>query len=201
MTSRLSITTLSVALGVLLVFAFLVLVSWAVIDNALTVYATPEMQSPFLQAYNPNQAFDRFRDSTFSGSRGSAAGAGAGRGFATHEKSIDQELIMQWTDGPALLSALENDTTSLLAATGAQILSHTGNDIDGFHIRYVEGKSTGTVVIKPPERIPNPEQYWRQPLHPGEAAVWVRIRIEETWFKAGVPSQHGATFLPRLQGS
>ena len=200
MTLKRSIRTLSIALGAAFLFVCFVLVSWSVVENALTVYATPEMQSPFLQAYTANQVFDRFRDANFSGSQGSGAAAGAGRGFATHEKNIDQELIMQWTDGPALLSALDNDMTSLLAATGAQILSHTGNDIDGFHIRYVEGKSAGTVVIKPAERIPNPEQYCRQPLHPGEAAVWVRIRIEETWFKAGVPSR-GAIFLPRLQGS
>jgi hypothetical protein len=158
-----------------------------VVDRALTVYASPEMQTLFLQTYNPDRVFDEFRIAGYSGSRGSGGGAGAGIGFATHTKGLEQELVMQYADRAALTAALDQDMASLLIATGAQILERSGNDADGFHLRYVAGKTTGTVIIKPPEPIPNPERYLRQPLASGQVDVWVRIRIEETWFKSGVP--------------
>ena len=39
----------------------------------------------------------------------------------------------------------------------------------------------------------------RHALPPGEVAVWVRIRMEETWYKAGVPAPPpAARFLSRI---
>jgi hypothetical protein len=178
---------------------FLALTASAILDHSLVVYATPEMQSQFLQAYNPEQVFDRFKDSRYSGSRASGGGAGAGLGVATHSKSVDQELVVHYADCAALMTALDQDVASLLTGTGAQILENSGNDRNGFHLRYVAGKSTGTVVIKPPEPIVSPGQYLRQLLCPGEVDVWIRISMEETWFKSGVPtSPSQQSLLSRL---
>jgi len=180
-------TTRRLLLGISLAALFLALTGLAVVDRVLTVYATPEMQTQFLRAYNPEQVFSRFRDSNYSGSRASGAAAGAGLGFATHARSIDQELVMHYGDCAALTTALDKDMSSLLTGSGAQILENTGNEAEGFHLRYVAGKTGGTVVIKPPEPLANPEQYLRQSLGPDEVDVWVRIRMEETWFKSGPP--------------
>ena len=169
------------------------------VERALTVYPTPETQTRFLRAYAPAQVFDSFRDSKYSSSTASGSGAGAGIGFATHTKGFDQQLVMRSSDRVALMAALDRDVTSLLAATGAQVISENGNDTDGIHLRYITDKSAGTLVIKPPELIPNPEQYFLQSLAPDEVDVWVRISIAETWYKSGRPlSASKQSLLTRL---
>jgi hypothetical protein len=106
---------------------------------------------------------------------------------------------MHYADSAALTTALDQNMASALTGAGAQILESSGNARDGFHLRYVAGKSTGTVIIKPPEPIVNAEQYLRQPLSPGEVDVWVRISMEGTWFKSGVPtSPSQQSLLSRL---
>jgi hypothetical protein len=180
---------LTTCLAIALLAAFLVLAALAVVDHEMIVYATPDMQTLFLKTYDPDRVFAKFRNAGYPGSRGSGSGAGAGLGFANHERTLEQNLIMQSADRAALTAALDQDVVSLLNATGAQILENSGNDADGFHLRYMSGKTTGTVVIKPPELVANAERYSR--LRPGEVNVWVRIRMEETWFKSGVPSKPG----------
>jgi hypothetical protein len=120
---------------------FLALTASAILDRALVVYAAPEMQSQFLQAYNPEQVFDRFKDSRYSGSGASGGGAGAGLGVATHSKSVDQELVVHYAACAALMTALDQDMASLLTGTGVQILEKSSKDRNGFQLRYVAGKS------------------------------------------------------------
>lgn len=160
----------------------------AILNDALTVYATPEMQSQFLRDYNPEQVFGHFRASSFPGSRATGGDAGAGFGFATHSKHVDQELIIRYADRGALMKTLDRDMASLLTGTGAQILENSGNDRDGFHLRYTSGKITGTAIIMPPEPIVSSVKYLRQLLRPGEVDVLIRISMKETWFKSGVPT-------------
>jgi hypothetical protein len=169
------------------------------VDHALTVYPTPETQTQFLRAYTPNRVFDQFRDSKYSSSTASGGGHSAGLGFATHTQGIEQELVMRSSDRTALMEALDEDVTSVLTATGAKVISKTSNDPDGIRVRYVAGKSAGTVTIKPPDPIPNPGQYLRRSLGPDEIDVWVRIGIEETWFRSGGPiSASKESLLSRL---
>jgi hypothetical protein len=78
---------------------------WPVLDSALTVYATPEMQTPFLQAYNPHQVLDRFRAVENISSQVSK-GCSPGYGFATCERVFDEPLIIQSAGYPALIYAL-----------------------------------------------------------------------------------------------
>jgi len=180
-------TTRRLLFAIPLVALLLTPVVLFLVERSLTVYPTPETQTQFLRAYAPNHVFDRFRDSKYSGSMGSGGGHRAGLGFATHTQGVDQELVMRSSDRKALMAALDEDVKSLLAATDAKVISETSNDTDGIRVRYLSGKSAGTVTIKPPDPIPDPGQYLRQSLGPGEIAVWIRIGIEETWFKSGRP--------------
>src|SRR5580692_4034679 len=122
-----SIQIAGVAAGTALLCAIFV----GVVYNVRTVYATPEMQTQFLRSYSPDHVLDRFRNSTYSGGRGSGGGAGADLGFATHQKSIDQDILMNSVDRPALMAALDQDITALLTATGAHIVSDSSNDTVG----------------------------------------------------------------------
>lgn len=178
-------TTRRLLFAILVGSVLLVPAGLSLVDRALTVYPTPETQTQFLRAYTPSRVFDRFRDSQYPGSTAGGGGHGAGLGFATHTRGIDQELVMRSLDRTALMVALDEDVTSFLAASGAKVISKGGNDTDGIRIRYVAGKSVGTVTIKPPDPIPNPGQYLRRSLGPDEIDVWVRIGIEEIWFKSG----------------
>jgi hypothetical protein len=79
------------------------------------------------------------------------------------------------------------------------MVSETIDDANGTVLHYRTGKTAGTVTISPAELLASPERYWRQPLRPGEIAIRIRVRIEEKWFKAGVPSEHStASLLPPL---
>ena len=170
-----------------------------VVGPALTVYATPEMQTPFLQAYSPHQVLDRFRTVENSFSQGPSIGFSAGYGFATCERVFDEPLIIRSAGYPALIDALNQDLTSLIIATGTPMVSETIDDVNGTVLRYRAGTSAGTVTIAPVELIASPQRYWQQPLRPGEIAVRVRVRVEEKWLKAGVPSQQStASLLPPL---
>jgi hypothetical protein len=169
------------------------------VDRALTVYPTPETQTQFLRSYTPHRVFDQFRDSKYSSSTASGGGHSAGLGFATHTHGVDQELVMRSSDRPALMAALDEDVTSFLTATGAKVTSKTSNETDGIRVHYVAGNSAGTVTIKPPDPIPNPGQSFRRSSGSGEIDVWVRIGIEETWFKSGRPiSASKPSLLSRL---
>src|SRR5208282_5326012 len=108
-------------------------------------------------------------------------------------------LVMHYADRAALMTALDQDMASLLTGSGAQVLENSGNDRDGFHFRYAAGKSVGTVIIKPPETIADAEKHLGRPLCPGEIDVWVRLNIEETWYRSGAPMpQSKQSLLPRL---
>jgi len=161
---------------------------WSVVESSLTVYPTTEMQTRFLQSYTPDQTIDRFRNSMYSSGEIGSTGAAAGRGFATHERNFDYSIVVQYADCTNLMAALDKEMAFQLTSRGAQVMSHARNDVEGIHLRYVAGKVAGAVIIKPPELISNPERFFRRPLGPGEIAVRMQIRIEETWFRAGVPS-------------
>jgi hypothetical protein len=191
-----SMQIVGIAAGSVILCAILV----GVVDNVRTVYATPEMQTQFLRVYTPDRVLDRFRNASYSGGRGSGGGAGADLGFATHEKDVDQDILMNSADRPALMAALNLDLTALLTATGAKIVSDSSNDTVGIRLHYIVGNSEGTVTVKPFEAIPGAERYVRHPLGPGEILVWVHIVIDEKWFKAGVPSQNSAVrFVPHAR--
>jgi len=180
-------TTRRLLLAIPLAALFLAIIGPAIVDHALLVYAVPEMQTQFLRAYNPEPVFARFRDSRYSSTVSGGNSAGAGRGFATHSKTVDQEFVMHDSDRAALMTVLHQGMASLLTGTGAQILENSGNDHDGFHVRYMAGKSTGTVIIKPPAPVANAGRHLRHPLYPGEEDVSVQLSIEETWYKSGIP--------------
>ncbi len=152
-------TTRRLLLVIPLAALFLAIVGPAVVDHALIVYAAPEMQSQFLRAYSPQQVFARFQDSSYSSTGSSGNSAGAGLGFATHSKSVDQELVMHYADRAALMTALDQDMASLLAATDAQILENSSNDRDGFRLRYVSEKVPAPSSSSRQKRLPMPSDF------------------------------------------
>lgn len=169
------------------------------VDRANLVYPTPDTETEFLRAYTPNRVLDRFRSSKYSSWEASSGPDAAGLGFATHKRSFDQQLVMRTSQLAPLMAALSQDAISSLAATGAQVISQTGNDTGGVRLHYFAGKSTGTVTIKPPD--PNADSARHPPLHlcPGDVDVRVHIAIEETWFKSGSPmSSEKQKLLSRL---
>ncbi len=175
-----------IAIGSAPVCLLLVSIVWAVVDNALTVYPTPETQSAFLRTYTPARVFERFRSSKHCSHEGDAAGSGAGRGYATHQKEFEPFFVMQSRERAAFMAALAEDISSGLASTGAKIVAESGDTTDGYQFRYSSGKSIGSVTIEPPKDVDQSQVTGHEPLCPGEAPISIHIRIEEKWVKAGV---------------
>lgn len=171
--------------GIALLCVFLVAIVSAAIDRARLVYATPETQSSFLRAYTPERAFDRFRSEKHSSHQQVGTNAGAGAGFATHEKQFEFAFIMQSRQRNALMASLVKDVSFYLKSAGAQIISGTGNDDNGLRFQYRAGKSRGIVTIEPPEQVDQFEVTGREPLCPDEVPISIRIHIEEKWIKTG----------------
>jgi hypothetical protein len=185
--SRLAKTVI-ITIGAVLSCLILAVFIASVIDHAGLVYAAPEMQTAFMRSYEPDRVLDQFRVSRYSFSEGTSQGSGAGRGFATFERVVSGPVIIRSAEYPAFAAALNRDLTSLLVATGTPFVTETTDDTRGIMLHYQAGKSAGTATIEPALLIANPNCYGSQPLGRGEIAVWVQIRVDETWFKDGVPS-------------
>ncbi len=96
---------------------------------------------------------------------------------------------MRSEDQQDLMSALTQSIVAGLAGSGARITSETGDDAGGYKFKYTEGKSAGTIVLRPVKQL-DPDRLHEyvsggkktlQFLNPGEVPVEVVMSIEETW--------------------
>lgn len=157
--------------------------AWMYVGQARWVYPTAETQSFFLKTYAPNQVLARFVVARHM-QLGSGRGDGAGEGFVTHEADFEPTLLIRTGDWVALNQALRDDIVGRLTVHEGDIVHESGNAIDGFKIRYVMGKSEGTITLEPLQSLAG------SPLGPGAdgpetATVRAHIRIDEKWFKGG----------------
>jgi hypothetical protein len=82
------------------------------------------------------------------------------------------------------MTDVQRDIKSSLARQGAQIVTEAGRAPERFQFDYTAGRSKGTVAVEP---IAIVDSWFIDPseqLPPGEVAIELRVRIEETWYKA-----------------
>src|SRR5579862_7658721 len=124
--------------------------AWVALDQTRLVYSTPENESTFLKTYSPKNVIDRFKAAPFSEEAALTSG-GAGREFATHEEDFEPTLVINSQDWAALMQALRDDVAARLRAENGELVSQTGNGVDGFTIQYAIGNTEGTVHAEPIE--------------------------------------------------
>ena len=151
-------------------------------DHLLTVYATPETESPLWKAYNPQRDVERF---TFGHSWASSfdASSGAGRGFAHYEKSFNGRFVLRLNDVAAVMAALRDDMRTAMRHNGGQILEESGSTTTGFYFRYRSGHTIGEGRILTPIRI-DPSLVEKRILSDEEVAVELRSSFTEKWFRS-----------------
>jgi hypothetical protein len=171
MTSRRKLIVLS-----LLALVGLAVFVPAILQRLLTVYPTPETESAFLKNYTPEPAVDQFRMKESDGQWGSTVTAGAGREFASHQRTFSGRIAIDPKNWVSLMSSVSDDLSVQLSRYGAQILDQSGDARDGFRVNYKVGKTFGHVVISPlaVEKV--------QPGFSGKLQVSVDVSVEEKWF-------------------
>lgn len=153
------------------------------------VYPTPELRSAFLDTYNPDSVIKPFMSPRWIGSLGNSDVPEGGSGTATFKKTFEARFAMQSHDRQRLANALRDQIVVELKASGVTFEQH-GNDAEGFKFRYVEGKSAGSITLKPVQQLdedhlggPNgsgPSKLSLQFLQPGEIPVQVGVAVDET---------------------
>lgn len=148
----------------------------AILQRLLTVYPTPETESAFLKNYTPEPAVDQFRLKDSYGQWGSTVTAGAGKEFASHQRSFSGQIAIDPKNWVSLMSSVSDDLSAQLSRYGAQILNQSGDVHDGFRVNYRVGKTFGQVVISPlkGEKV--------QPGFSGKLQVSLDVSVEEKWF-------------------
>ena len=172
------------AIGLVSIFAA------ALIDQHRLVYPTPERQSTFLRTYNPQTTIKEFLGSRPVPTSGGADGSEGGNGAATYNKMFEAQFPLRPDDRQALTNALAQQIVADLRDSGGSIVEQRGNDADGFTFKYVEGKSTGTVTLKPLRKLDEDELASLNPVgskslpwwvNPGEVPVEFTVSVKETW--------------------
>jgi hypothetical protein len=166
------------------VCAGLLLVLASVVGNAIVhygmVYPTPETQSSFLKSYLPTEVIEAF-DAHQGSSRGDGMGSEAGRGFASHKKTVDFYFVTRPENTSRIVKALCDDAVLALQGNKMRVADRAVTTGGGYRINYAGGKTEGTVTIEP---IVAYDRLLRDmPLPSGELDVKAEIRIEEKWRK------------------
>jgi len=166
------------------VLLLIFLAGWLIwfVNEARTVYPTPDTESSFLKTYTPTAVIDRFK--AVPGTTVSVgASAGADLGFATHQADFKPTLVINTGDRVAVMQALRDDIALRLTEQHAAIVEDSGSPADGFTIKYAVGKSQGTVVVEPLKSV-DASSLGRLASAPGTATVSFHIYIKEQWFKS-----------------
>jgi hypothetical protein len=175
------------ALGVVLTT-----IAGVLIMGSQTVYATPERRSAFLKTYTPDTVMNTFQSSAWNGGSGASDEAAAGE-HATFRKMFDARFAMRSEDRKALTAALYQDIVDEVRNVGGWVYDTTGDDAVGYRLRYVDGKSIGTISLGPALELDpghlgglyadKPRKESLRNLSPGEIPVEVTISIEEIWMR------------------
>jgi hypothetical protein len=164
--------------------AAVILALASVVVNAVVtygmVYPTPENQSNFLKTYLPVEVIERF-DEHLGSSRGVGMGSGAGRGFASHDRTMDFYFVTRPETAPSIAKALRDNAVLVLEGGKMRVVDQFGTLEGGYRVHYAGGKTEGTVTIKPV--VADETVHRRMPLPPGIQDVKAEIRIEEKWVK------------------
>jgi hypothetical protein len=145
------------------------------------VYAAPERKSAFLQSYSPDETIKAFLAPDGIISRGGADEGVAGLDKPKYKKVFESRFVMPCDDGPKLTVALAHNTALAITSNGGQVFLTTGNDVQGFTLGYVDGRSIGTVVMTP---VHAAEAKFHWPLRSGQILGTVKVTVDETWAKS-----------------
>lgn len=160
-----------------LVFASAI-VNWAA--NYGMVYPTPETQSSFLKNYSPVAVIARY-DAHHALSRADGLSSDAGRGFASHVKTMDFYFATRPENTPIIPKALCDDSVIALHGNQMRVIGESEIPEGGYRIHYVGGKTKGTVTIA---LVASDYAIGRRmPLPADNRYVRAEIRVEEEWVK------------------
>lgn len=165
-------------------FAIVCVVLLLMFANAIvnygTVYPTPETQSSFLKSYLPVGVVEPF-DAHQGSSRGDGMSSGAGRGFASHDRTVDFYFVTRPENAPLISKALRDDAVLVLQANKMRVVDRVATPEGRYLIHYASGNTKGTVTIEPVVAYDTIRR--RAPLPSGNQDVKAEIRIEEKWVK------------------
>lgn len=148
------------------------------VARADMVRPTPETRSAFLDAYAPDDVFKRFDLHLGSQSAYGAASA-AGKGFASHRRTLDYFLVIKAQDATELPKALAEQATQSLNNSKLNVLGQSRTPQDGYVIHYASGQTDGTVTIDPVK--PDPKAQQRLRTSADQLPVTEHIVVQEKW--------------------
>jgi hypothetical protein len=134
-------------------------------------------ESAFLKSYTPKPAVASYKIEANGGWSSDGKTAGAGEGYAHHQRDFHEEIAIPSNDLAPLANALNNDVREQLVHSGAKILGGSGGGEHGFRYSYKSGNSLGEVIIAPPH-ISNSEFT----IGNGYLRVAIDIYLDEKWF-------------------
>ena len=146
------------------------------------VYATPETESAFFQRYELEPIAKPFFSEKHVSALAGGESAGAGERSATHDKNFDYHFVIQTANWMPLMNAVAANMTDELRRTGADLISVSGDERQGFRYEYISGNTMGTAEIRPLE-IPDLQQQRPKCMRGNEATARLRVTIREEWFK------------------
>jgi hypothetical protein len=158
--------------------------AWVILPGAverfLLVYPTPETESTFFRSFTPEDVVQRFVCGPGGGLDGQSAGAGVG--YATHQKDFDRYFAIHASDWVPMMRTLQEEISSLLSAEGAQIQSQSGDLSAGFSVHYKSGTSVGVIGVEPLKSL-DPDALRPNRVCKGGIAVRLKVSVEEKWYE------------------
>jgi hypothetical protein len=150
--------------------------------KAFTVYPTPETKSAFLKNYSPKDVIESF-DTKQGGQGFESDGSNAHRGFATHQRDFTQIFHMQTDKRAEFMATIRAGILSQLRSQNAHIFAESSQADGSFKLKYVTGKTEGSVVLSPLENVQETpqERLGREGIDVPK--VLMHLHIDETWFK------------------
>jgi hypothetical protein len=152
------------------------------VQRSSYVLSTAETESAFFTNFTPADAVKRLSCQSGNGLSGSSAGAAIGH--ATHEKDFDQYFGIEPSDWVLVMKSLQDDISSRLLLSHAQILDETGDPVEGFRVRYRSGKSQGVISVEPLQIVDAGTHVLAAGgACKGGVAVRLRLSVKENWYK------------------
>jgi hypothetical protein len=160
--------------------------AWVILPGAverfLLVYPTPETESTFFRSFTPGDVVQRFVCGPSGGLDGKSAGAGVG--YATHQKDFDRYFAIHASDWVPMMRTLQEEISSLLSAEGAQIQSQSGDLSAGFSVHYKSGTSVGVIGVEPLKTVDAVKRlYGPSGICKGAIAVELKVSVQEKWYE------------------
>jgi hypothetical protein len=182
---------IAVLLGTFLGAVVICLFVAALIRDRNLVYATPERESAFLKNYTLDATIKPFVSPRWISSIGSGDSAGAGNRAAHYDKEFEARFAMRSDDRQALMTALAQNIATEIGKSGGRIIAESGDTSEGFRFEYAEGRSKGTILLSPVQRLDpdhlggahgrGPRKESLRTLCPDEIPVGFTVSAKETW--------------------